>query len=293
MRWRDRIQWPRPSAWVIDEIAHSALCSRNPSSLHEAGRSARRDLDRLSEALLARLGLDPRDVDVVLTGGGVEAMQIAIGGRQIVRGARSTPIARAVVPASSGARGDPLAVLVDDTEGSVDRGPGHGVLDATVALGRCAPRDVPRHADIVVVAGELSGGPPGVGAVVRKRGVELQPLYGGGGQEHGVRPGTQPAALAAGWARALERPSGRRRLEQTATELAAALDSVGLKILKAPEPAAGIVVAAGPTVGALVARLARVGIEPAQLDSRTVRFAVDDDDDDDDIERLVAAIRTA
>jgi cysteine desulfurase len=48
-------------------------------------------------------------------------------------------------------------------------------------------------------------GPPGVGALLVRRGTKLQPLLWGGHQQHGRRPGTEPMALAVGLATALER----------------------------------------------------------------------------------------
>ena len=47
-------------------------------------------------------------------------------------------------------------------------------------------------------------GPRGVGALVIKKGASLRPLLWGGHQQHGLRPGTEPVALAVGLARALE-----------------------------------------------------------------------------------------
>ncbi|MFA6514875.1 MAG: cysteine desulfurase family protein [Candidatus Paceibacterota bacterium] len=47
-------------------------------------------------------------------------------------------------------------------------------------------------------------GPKGVGVLYVKRGVELAPLYRGGGQEFGLRSGTESVSLIAGLALALE-----------------------------------------------------------------------------------------
>lgn len=294
MGWRDRIQWPRPRRDAVAQIVQSARRSRNPSSLHQAGRRARRDLDALAEVLLDRLGVGPRDVDVVLTGGGVEAMQIAHESRALTLGARSTAIARAVVPASAAAASEdtPLAVLVDDRDGSVEWTPGP-VVDATLALGRVDLTRGGWGASVLVFAGELCGGPPGIGALVRPRGAPLTPLWGGGGQEHGVRPGTQPVALAAGWAHALSLPPPLDRMAAAGRAVSAALDRRGLEIIKPPETAAGIVVARGPELEPVLASLALQDVHPARLDTQTMRFAVDADDEDDDIERLIAAIDAA
>lgn len=47
-------------------------------------------------------------------------------------------------------------------------------------------------------------GPRGIGVLVVRRGLALEPLLGGGGQERGRRAGTEPVALAAGLATAFE-----------------------------------------------------------------------------------------
>jgi cysteine desulfurase len=80
----------------------------------------------------------------------------------------------------------------------------------------CAEREVPFHADAVQAAGRvpidvsetpvstlaLSGhklyGPQGVGALYVREGVSLEPIIYGGGQERGLRSGTQNVAGIAG-----------------------------------------------------------------------------------------------
>ncbi len=47
-------------------------------------------------------------------------------------------------------------------------------------------------------------GPKGIGALYKKRNVSLQPLYFGGGQEYGLRSGTESPSLITGFAKALE-----------------------------------------------------------------------------------------
>jgi cysteine desulfurase len=46
-------------------------------------------------------------------------------------------------------------------------------------------------------------GPKGIGSLYRKRGIELHPLYKGGGQEFGLRSGTESLSLIASFAEAL------------------------------------------------------------------------------------------
>jgi cysteine desulfurase len=56
----------------------------------------------------------------------------------------------------------------------------------------------------LTVSAHKFGGPPGVGALLLRRGVKLRPLFHGGHQQQGRRPGTEPVALAVGMAAVLE-----------------------------------------------------------------------------------------
>ena len=57
--------------------------------------------------------------------------------------------------------------------------------------------------DLLTLSAHKFRGPRGVGLLIRAPGVELSPLQGGGGQEHGLRSGTEPVALVSGMAEAL------------------------------------------------------------------------------------------
>lgn len=66
------------------------------------------------------------------------------------------------------------------------------------------PCDLPRlDIDILTLDGAKCGGPKGSGAVVLRKGVSLAPVMYGGGQEGGVRPGTENVAGIVGLACAL------------------------------------------------------------------------------------------
>ncbi|MBL8828562.1 MAG: cysteine desulfurase [Planctomycetaceae bacterium] len=111
-----------------------------------------------------------------------------------------------------------------------------GVLQPVAEVVRkCSPRGILVHTDAVQVAGKLPvhfeslgvaamtlaahklHGPVGVGALVVRRGVALRPLFSGGFQQAGLRPGTESVALAVGFEVALrqwheERAARRERL---------------------------------------------------------------------------------
>lgn len=74
-------------------------------------------------------------------------------------------------------------------------------VDAAQALGR-VPIEA-ELADLCTLSAHKLGGPLGVGALVVRSGVALQPLMRGGDQERGLRPGTENAAAAAGFAAAV------------------------------------------------------------------------------------------
>ena len=58
--------------------------------------------------------------------------------------------------------------------------------------------------DLLTVSGHKLGAPRGVGAMYVRRGVKLAPFLQGGGQERGLRSGTESVAMAVGLAKALE-----------------------------------------------------------------------------------------
>ncbi len=59
-------------------------------------------------------------------------------------------------------------------------------------------------ADLLSLDGGKCGGGKGIGALILKQGVTIEPLLRGGGQEMGLRPGTEPVHLVAAFATALE-----------------------------------------------------------------------------------------
>lgn len=100
--------------------------------------------------------------------------------------------------------------------------------------------------DLLSLSAHKLGGPRGIGALLVRPAVrqQLQPLFGGGAQEGGLRAGTEPVALAAGFAAALD-DTVQRLLNNGAGAVAArrdrllhALRSIPGVLLSGPEPTA-------------------------------------------------------
>jgi cysteine desulfurase len=96
-----------------------------------------------------------------------------------------------------------------------------GVIQPVAEIaGRCASRGVVYHTDMVqafgrvptllqpgvalaTISGHKLGAPKGIGALVVRKGVALEPILHGGNQQRGVRPGTENVAGAVGLSRAV------------------------------------------------------------------------------------------
>jgi cysteine desulfurase len=76
--------------------------------------------------------------------------------------------------------------------------------DAVQAFGK-VPIDVKTlPVDLLSISGHKVGAPKGIGAMYIRRGVQVDPLFHGGSQDRGRRPGTENVAYAVGFATAAE-----------------------------------------------------------------------------------------
>ncbi|MCU0627750.1 MAG: cysteine desulfurase [Gemmatimonadaceae bacterium] len=101
--------------------------------------------------------------------------------------------------------------------------------DAVQAFGKL-PIDVRTlPIDTLALSGHKIGGPKGIGALFLRRGTPYAPLFHGGAQDRGRRPGTENVACAIGLAVAAERTLAER--EQEWTRLEALRDTLQRAIL--------------------------------------------------------------
>ncbi|GIX08752.1 cysteine desulfurase family protein [Elioraea sp.] len=212
--------------------------SGNPSSVHAAGRAARRLLEDARERLAGLAGLSP--ATVVFTSGGTEANATALAGlraegRRMLAGAtehdsvlRAAPEAERIPVDRDGvidlgaleaalagdARPAAVAVMLANNEtGTLQPVAAVAALcrrfrarlhvDAVQAPGRLPLGDLGAlGADTLALSAHKAGGPKGAGALLLASGWWPGPLIRGGGQERGMRAGTEPLPAIAGFAAA-------------------------------------------------------------------------------------------
>ncbi|GGH39304.1 cysteine desulfurase family protein [Microbacterium album] len=239
----------------------------NASSVHASGQQARRMLEDARERLAVVLDCEP--IEIVLTSGGTEAINLALKGLWWARPAgrdavvlpdgehHATLDAVEWLRTHEGAVVAPVAldaharILPERLEAVLAGAPAAfatalvanneaGTINDAAALARVAAgKNVPLHLDAVAafghvplsfrtwrgahdgpsglvalsVSGHKVGAPVGTGALVVARSAGLVPLLHGGGQQRGLRAGTQDVAGATALAVAAELAERERAAE--------------------------------------------------------------------------------
>jgi cysteine desulfurase len=230
---RTYLDWNATAPLCAEAAAAMAAAARdwaNPSSVHAEGRRARARLEDCRDRIAARLGA--ASTQVVFTSGGTEALALAIGGagaaRRLVLATEHVAVLAAapdaiIVPVDADGRvdlaaldallapGDLVAVQHANNETGVLQ-PVDAVLERAWAKGARVVSDCVQTAgklplpaaDFVAVSAHKLGGPPGVGALVVRCADGFCAVQRGGGQERGLRGGTENLIGIAGFAAALD-----------------------------------------------------------------------------------------
>jgi cysteine desulfurase len=210
----------------------------NPSSVHSAGRGARRLVEEARERVATLVGANARDV--VFTASGTEANMLALtpalgdvllvsaiehpsvrsGGR--FPAAEEIPVtAHGIVDLGAlerrlaGCTRSLVSIMLANNETGVVQPiaaaaalvhAAGGLLhvDAVQGPGRIVCDFNALGADLMTLSAHKIGGPQGVGALIHRGGLSLDPLIKGGGQERGVRAGTENVVGIAGFGAAAE-----------------------------------------------------------------------------------------
>jgi cysteine desulfurase len=204
----------------------------NPSSIHAAGRTARKRLEQARRDVAALIGGDA--AGLVFTSGGTEANALALlgsGRARILYSAIEHDSVRAVrpdaepVPVAPGGVLDlgalesmlawdkQLAIvslmlannetgILQPVAAAAEIVHRHGALfhcDAIQAAGKLPLDMAALGVDLMTISAHKIGGPPGVGALSIRPGLELLALQRGGGQEKRLRGGTENLPGIAGF----------------------------------------------------------------------------------------------
>lgn len=183
----------------------------NPSSVHAEGRAAKALVERARADIAAALGAE--GADIVFTSSATESAALAMAGRdlacaEVEHEAVVTWCDPVLAVDSAGqvyidAPGQACVQLANSETGIVQVLPqGVAVSDLTQAFGKMPMAFNWLGCDIGLVSAHKLGGPKGVGAVVLRRGIEVQSQLRGGGQEMGRRAGTENIIGIAGFAAA-------------------------------------------------------------------------------------------
>ncbi len=219
--------------------ARAMACAGNASSVHRHGRHARSLIEDARETVASCVGCSP--LEVVFTSGGTEANNLALLGPDL----RRVLISAIEHPSVARAAGGSVTIPVDhhgciDIEAleatlAHDASPAlvsvmaannetgvvqpvadvmhvarrHGALvhcDAVQAAGRyCGAW---QEADLVSLSAHKFGGMTGAGALIVRDGVPLAARSRGGGQEYGLRAGTESLAAIAAFGAAVTAACG-------------------------------------------------------------------------------------
>lgn len=193
--------------------------------------------------------------------------------------------------------------------------------DCVQAFGKIEVRPARLNADLVTVSAHKIHGPKGVGALYVRRGVHLRPRVFGGGQERGVRCGTENLPGVAGFAAAAQALPGLKQSEAAVRalrdRLIGGLSTMADVAVNSPPDALPYIVNASflgipaqPMINFLSARgicvsggsacssghrsrvLTACGLEPRVIDS-AIRISLSHDTTEQEINELLAGLSDA
>ena len=221
----------------------------NPSSLHSAGRKAKRELES-ARGNVAALIASPSPRSITFTSGATESNNLALRGAALRYKDKGNHIITTSIEHMSVMNtlkdlqrsGFDVTYIPVDKDGLVDaeriknaitdktilisvmyangeigtvqpvREIGETAsdkkilfhVDGTAAVGKIPVKVEDEHIDLLTISSNDMGGPKGGGALYVKKGVRLMPFMLGGGQEYGMRSGSENIPCIAGMGKAAE-----------------------------------------------------------------------------------------
>ncbi len=183
----------------------------NPSSAHRFGRAARAGIEEAKRTIAEALGAEPSQV--IFTSGGTEADNLAVIGAALAARDQGRPFRvavsaiehKAVLAAAHAVQhlGGEEIILPVHASGMVDE----GALNEALRRGVAAELPVSladAGCTLLTISGHKIGAPKGIGALVVRDRHAVEAIIHGGGQQFGIRPGTENVPGIVGLAKAVE-----------------------------------------------------------------------------------------
>ena len=185
----------------------------NPSSAHKEGRAARIILEKAREDIAT--GMGAIGADIIFTSGATEAASLALAqgtfscaeiehDAVVAACEASLPVDWNGIVGVSNPSQSALQLANGETGVMQDLPAGLWFSDMTQALGKTPLAFNWLPVQTAAVSAHKVGGPKGVGALVVKRGTDIEAQIKGGGQEMGRRSGTENVISVAGFAAAVK-----------------------------------------------------------------------------------------
>jgi len=343
----------RPEA--VEAAVRAMQIGGNPSSVHGQGRKARRMVEEAREQVRRAVNA-PASAQIVFTSCGTEANSLALRGSGrpdvMVGATEHASVLRAVdvverIPVDVNGLIDPFqfeemlagggddkvisVMLANNETGVLQQVEGiariahryHALVhtDAVQALGKIDVDFAALGVDLMSLSAHKIGGPQGAGALIATKDVKLTAMNPGGGQENGVRGGTENLSGIAGFGVAAELAKAelsdmarlkalRDRLEAGVLECSNEANVIALLTDRLPNTSFitmsgvdaetqvmafdldGLCVSAGSACGSGKTKssgvLGAMGI-PTEVAKTAVRVSLGHATTDDDIERFLSA----
>lgn len=226
---------------VEEYIRGISLIPYNASSIHYFGREGRKIIEDARLKVANSLNVDLDKYKVIFTSGGTEANNLAIRGNKYLTAISSIEhpsilnVAKAflkhiVIPVNNEGiveiklleaalkdTDEPIlvSVMLANNETGVIQDikkiaeivhSYNGIVhtDAIQAYGKIAVNMADLNVDMLTISGHKCGAPQGVGVLVYNKKINLKGILKGGGQEQGIRPGTENVLAIAGLGKTAE-----------------------------------------------------------------------------------------
>jgi len=185
----------------------------NPSSVHAEGRAATAVIEKARAQVAEAFGAQASDI--VFTSGATEAAALALAGRGLHGSGVEHDAVRAWVTEDLPVDRQGQVTVTDPSRSALQLAnsetgilqelpPGLAVSDFTQGFGKLPVAFDWSGVDMGLISAHKLGGPRGIGALVLRRGLDVEARIKGGGQEMGRRSGTENLIGIAGFGAAAQ-----------------------------------------------------------------------------------------